>query len=98
MLNNKAGWPFVAIAVLEVGLPILELSDKSNAATERVCEMARFAEAMACWLERFSASMVKHQQTDQYQAAREYSSLEIPKANRGVKPQSHGKSGEFHCD
>ena len=94
MLNKKVAWAYVAIAVLEIGLPILTLSDETNAPTVHVCEMAKFAEAMARWLQQFSAAMVKHQESPCYQAALEYSTLGIPKADRGDKP---GKPDPFHC-
>ena len=97
MLNKKAAWTYAAIAVLEIGLPSLTLSDETNAATERVCEMVKFANAMARWLEQFSAAMAKHQQSERYQAALEYSRLEIPKADRGDKPERNPKTGQFHC-
>ena len=97
MLNKKAACSYAAIAVLELGIPSLTLSDETNAATERVCEMAKFANAMARWLERFSAAMVKHQERERYQAALEYSRLEIPKADRGDKPGRTPKTEQFHC-
>ena len=49
MLNKKVAWTYAAIAVLEIGLPSLTLSDETNAATARVREMANFAKAMARW-------------------------------------------------
>ena len=83
MLNKKAAWTYAAIAVLEIGLPSLTLSDETNAATVRVRDMANFAIAMARWLEQFSAAMVKYQASPHYQAAPEYSTLGISKADRG---------------
>ena len=97
MLNKKAAWTYAAIAVLEIGLPSLTLSDETNAATDRVREMANFAKAMARWLEQFSAAMVKHQESPCYQAALEYSTLGIPKEDRGDKPGRNGKTDPFHC-
>ena len=97
LLNKKAAWSYAAIAVLEVGLPSLTLSDETNAATERVCEMAKFANAMARWLEQFSAAMVKHQESPCYQAALADSRLGIPKADRGDKPGRNPKTEQFHC-
>ena len=94
MLNKKAAWFYAAMAVLEIGLPSLTLSDEANAATVRVREMANFAKATACWLEQFSAAMVKHQESPSYQAALEYSTLGIPRADKGDKP---GKPDPFHC-
>ena len=40
MLNKKAAWTYAAIAVLEIGLPSLTLSDVTNAPSVRVREMA----------------------------------------------------------
>ena len=97
MLNKKAAWTYAAIAVLEIGLPSLTLSDETNAATERVCEMAKLAKAMALWLEQFSAAMVKHQESPRYQAALEYSTLGMSKADRGEKPERSDKTARFHC-
>ena len=97
MLNKKAAWTYAAIAVLELGLPSLTLSDETNAATVRVREMAKFAKAMARWLEQFSAAVVKHQESPCYQAALEYSTLGIPKADRGDKPGRNDKTKPFHC-
>ena len=97
MLNKKAAWSYAAMAVLELGLPGLTPFDESNVATERVCEMAKFANAMARWLEQFSAAMVKHQESPCYQAALEYSTLGIPKADRGDKPGRNEKTEPFHC-
>ena len=97
MLNKKAAWSYAAIAVLEIGLPILTLSDETNAPTVHVCEMAKFAEAMASWLQQFSAAMVKHQESECYQAALKYSSLDMSEADRGNKPPSNDKTQRFHC-
>ena len=97
MLNKKAAWTYAAIAVLEMGLPSLTLSDETNAATVRVLEMAKFAEAMARWLEQFSAAMIKHQESKRYQAALEYSTLGIPKTDRGDKPGRNDQTELFHC-
>ena len=80
-----------------MGLPSLTLSDETNAATVRVLEMAKFAEAMARWLEQFSAAMIKHQESPRYQAALEYSTLGIPKADRGDKPGRNDQTEPFHC-
>ena len=95
MLNKKAAWSYAAIAVLEIGLPILTLSDETNDPTVRVCEMAKFAKAMARWLHQFSAAMVKHQESECYQAALKYSSLDISEADRGNKPPSNDKTQRF---
>ena len=73
MLHKKAAWFYAAMAVLEIGLPSLTLPDEPEAATMRVRTMANFAEAMAHWLEQFSAAMVKHQASPCYQRALEYS-------------------------
>ena len=97
MLNKTPAWTYAAIAVLEIGLPSLTLSDETNAATVRVLEMVKFAKAMARWLEQFSAAMVKHQESPCYQAALEYSTLGIPKADRGDKPGRNEKTRSFHC-
>ena len=97
MLNKKAAWAYAAIAVLEIGLPSLTLSDETNAPTVRVCEMANFAKAMAQWLQLFSAAMVEHQKSPCYQAALKYSSLDISEADRGNKPPSNDKTQRFHC-
>ena len=70
------------MAVLEIGLPSLTLPDEPHAATMRVRTMANFAEAMALWLEQFSAAMVKHQASPCYQRALEYSDLTIPPEDR----------------
>ena len=86
VLNKKAAWTYAAIAVLEIGLPSLTLSDETNAATVRVLEMAKFAKAMARWSENFSAAVIKRHEGPCYQAALEYSTLGIPKADRGDKP------------
>ena len=94
MLNKKAACSYAAIAVLELGIPSLTLSDETNAATECVCEMAKVANAMARRLERFSAAMVKHQESERYQATQEYSRLESPKADRGDKPRN---TNPFRC-
>ena len=80
-----------------MGLPSLTLSDETNAATVRVLEMAKFAEAMARWLEQFSAAMIKHQESPRYQAALEYSTLGIPKTDRGDKPGRNDQTELFHC-
>ena len=79
-------WTYAAIAVLEIGLPILTLSDETNVATVRVREIANFAKAMAHWLEQFSAAMVKHQESPCYQAALKHNTLGIPRADEGNKP------------
>ena len=97
MLNKKAAWTYAAVAVLEIGLPSLTLSDETNAPTVRVCEMANFAKAMAQWLQQFSAAMVEHQKSPCYQAALKYSSLDISEADRGNKPPSNDKTQRFHC-
>ena len=96
MPNKKVAWTYVAIAVLEIGLPSLTLSDETNAPTVRVCEMANFAKAMAQWLQQFSAAMVEHQKNPSYQAALEYSSLNISEADRGNKPPPSDKMPRFH--
>ena len=75
------------MAVLEIGLPSLTLPDEPHAATMRVCTMAIFAEAMALWLEQFSAAMVKHQGSPCYQRALEYSDPLIPQEDRGEPPK-----------
>ena len=94
MLNKKAAWFYAAMAVLEIGLPSLTLPDEPHAATMRVRTMANFAEAMALWLEQFSAAMVKHQASPCYQRALEYSDLTIPQEDRGEKPK---KDNPFRC-
>ena len=95
MLNKKAAWTYAAIAVLEIGLPSLTLSDVINAPTVRVCEMANFAKAMAQWLQQFSAAVVEHQKSPCFQAALKYSSLDISEADRGNKPPSNDKTRRF---
>ena len=97
MLNKKAASTCAAIAVLEIGLPRLTLSDETNAPSVRVREMAKYAKAMARWLEQFSAAMVKHQESSCYQAALEYSTLGVPKADRGDKTGSNDQTEPFHC-
>ena len=92
--KQKAAWFYAAMAVLEIGLPSLTLPDEPHAATMRVCTMTNFAEAMALWLEQFSAAMVKHQASPCYQRALEYSDLTIPQADRGEKPK---KDNPFRC-
>ena len=82
------------MAVLEIGLPSLTLPDEPHAATMRVRTMANFAEAMALWLEQFSAAMVKHQASPCYQRALEYSDLTIPQEDRGEKPKT---DNPFRC-
>ena len=96
MLNKKAAWLYAAMAVLEIGLPSLTLPDEPHAATMRVCTMANFAEAMAHWLEQFSAAMVKHQASPCYQQALEYSKKkeDRPQEDRGEKPK---KANPFRC-
>ena len=94
MLHKKAAWFFAAMAVLEIGLPSLTLPDEPEAATMRVRTMANFAEAMAHWLEQFSAAMVKHQASPCYQRALEYSDLTIPQEDRGEKPKT---DNPFRC-
>ena len=94
MLNKTAAWTYAAIAVSEIGLPSLTLSDETNAATVRVREMPNFVKAMAGWLEQFSAAVVKHQESPCYQAALKYSTRGIPRADRGDKPD---KTDPFHC-
>ena len=85
------------MAVLEIGLPSLTLCDEPDAATERIRAMATFANDMARWLEQFSTAMVRHKGSLRYQAALEYSSLELPKADRGPKPPPNGYS-PFRCE
>ena len=97
MLNKRAAWNYAATAVLEIGLPSLTLSDETNFPTVRVCEMASFAKAMAQWLQQFSAAMVEHQKSPCYQAAPEYSTLGIPKADRSDKPGSNDQTEPFRC-
>ena len=96
MLHKKAAWFFAAMAVLEIGLPSLTLPDEPHAATMRVRTMANFAEAMALWLEQFSAAMVKHQASPCYQRALEYSKKkeDRPQEDRGEKPK---KANPFRC-
>ena len=94
--TKKAAWFFAAMAVLEIGLPSLTLPDEPEAATMRVRTMANFAEAMAHWLEQFSAAMVKHQASPCYQRALEYSKKkeDRPQEDRGEKPK---KANPFRC-
>ena len=97
MLNKKAAWSYAAMAVLEIGLPSLTLCDEPYAATERVRAMATFANAMVRWLENLSTTMVRHTENPDYQAALEYSKLEIPKADRGAKPPPNWQTDSFRC-
>jgi len=97
MLNKKAAWSYAAMAVLEIGLPSLTLCDEPYAATERVRAMATFANAMVRWLENLSTTMVRRKENPGYQAALEYSKLEIPKADRGAKPPPNWQADSFRC-
>ena len=85
------------MAVIEKGLPSLPLDDVHVDSPLRVQKMAQFAKDVANWLRAFAGGIVRHKSTPQYKAAYQYSRLDIPKAQRGVKPRPNEMQEGFHC-
>jgi hypothetical protein len=73
VMNKKAGWKYAGWAILQLGLPKIVYQNDRDTATERVCAMATFAEAMVRWLQRFDTAVSAYRATAEYQHARQKS-------------------------
>ena len=82
IVNKRAGWRFVAKAILQTGLPKLQPSHASADATEYVTALGEFAHEFAEWLLRFARCLVEYKQTANYQRARHCSDEALERRQR----------------
>ena len=66
ILNKRSGWTYAARAILEYGLPQLELETLDDEVTGRIRAMGSFATNMAVWLQKFAQGLIEHRETDKY--------------------------------
>ena len=82
IVHKRAGWRFVAKAILQTGLPKLQPSHASADATEYVTALGEFAHEFAEWLLRFARCLVEYKQTATYQRARHCSDEALERRQR----------------
>ena len=73
IVHKRAGWKFVAKAILQTGLPTLQSSHASADATEYVKALGHFANQFAKWLSRFARCLLEYRQSARYERARQQS-------------------------
>ena len=66
IVHKRAGWTHAAKAILQYGLPRLELPAESDDATEHINALGKFAEGMAKWLQNFAWAMHTYKNTPEY--------------------------------
>ena len=82
ILHRRAGWTHAAKAIMQYGLPKLELPAQPDDATEHINALGQFAQDMAKWLQNFAWSMHAYKQTTGYQKNYETSIGAMWKRNR----------------
>ena len=82
IVHKRAGWRFVAKAILQTGLPKLQPSHASADATEYVTALGEFAHEFAEWLLSFARCLLEYKQTANYQRARHRSDEALERKQR----------------
>ena len=82
IVHKRAGWRFVAKAILQTGLPKLQPSHASADATEYVTALGEFAHEFVELLLRFARCLVEYKQTANYQRARHCSDEAVERRQR----------------
>ena len=82
ILHRRAGWTHAARAIMQYGLPKLELPAQPDDATEHINALGQFARDMAKWLLNFVSGMHAYRQTAGYQKNYQTSIEAIEKRRR----------------